>query len=58
MTVTENETETVHDYEEPLKRDSVGDAGTTQWSTILETASEDISYKIDTEAQVNVLPAK
>ena len=29
VTVTEKESETVHDYEEPLKIDSVGDAGTT-----------------------------
>ena len=58
VTVTENESENVHDYEEPLKIDSVGDAGTTQWSITLETAGEDISYNIDTGAQVNVLPKK
>ena len=58
VTVTENESETIHDYEELLKVDSVGDAGTTQWSITLETAGENISYKIDTGAQVNVLPKK
>ena len=58
VTVTENEPETVHGCEELLKIDSVGDAGTTQWSITLETAGEDTSCKIDIGAQVNVLPKK
>ena len=58
VTATEKDSETVPDFEEPLKIDSVDDESLSQWSVNLETAGEDICYKIDTGAQVNVLPKK
>ena len=45
-------------FEQPLKIDSVDDATSKQWSINLETVGKNICYKIDTGAQVNVLPKK
>ena len=56
--MTENEPDTVHDYEDPLCIDSIVDTTISQWSVNLETAGEDICYKIEMGAQVNVIPKK
>ena len=45
------------DYQEALKVDTVSsDVAAGHWSVILNSGSQDITFKIDTGAQVNVLP--
>ena len=58
INATDHDSLTPPDFENPLKIDSVNDTTPSLWSINLETAGKNICYKIDTGAQVNVLPKK
>ena len=52
-----SDSDVLPDYQEALKVDTVSsDIATGHWSVTLNSGSQDILFKIDTGAQVNVLP--
>ena len=59
IAITDKDPNLINDFDQSIKMQYNAiqdDTSTSQWSVRLETNNESIKYKIDTGAQVNVLP--
>ena len=57
IVITDKDPNLTNDFDQSIKIDAIkDDTSTSHWSIRLETNNESIKYKIDTGAQVNVLP--